>query len=617
MVNTSKIIRVCFGTICKIIKNKQDAVKIYLYILYKEMFRLNKYMLFQKSLAHQQAENLIIIKLKKEDDIINILTKGQQLAYDTAMNGSNLFISGGAGVGKSYIIRKIIYDMRMEGKNIIVCAPTGAAAVNIEGTTIHRAFGFPSTICITEGKKPKIVIRAPRLIRKADTIIIDEVSMCGISLFDAVVQSIKKAETKENKHIQLICVGDFYQLPPVIREDNGDKTRIEKYYGYKIHNGFAFQSSSWQKCGFTTIELTEVIRQKDRVFVNELCKLRKGDISCIDYFNEKSSPNPIPDAVCLFPYNRQVEVKNKIELDKLNGDEYTFATVYSGNISDDDKKDIPKSISVKFDAKIIFTANHIPNSNSIDDVLYDIGSKKYYDNKVLYHNGSIGKVIDIYSNSQDPLKDYLMVSVEKNLVYVRRKKYNIYSYYLDENDMIQKIIIGAYYQFPIRLAYAMTIHKAQGQTISKINIEPECKGYGQLYVAVSRATSIENVHFTTLIEPHMILVDKDVEDYYQHINEKEWSLSREFVQEQEPIIKKSDKEEPVTNDNVGRPKRFPNGSKNIRIPLELEDIIQQTLEKLYPMNRGRTVNEEQIARYISKMNDLLVELNDEEDTTWY
>lgn len=552
------------------------------------------------------------------------LTRDQRVAYDEAMSGRNVFVTGGAGVGKSYILRKIVEGLEEREKNVIVCATTGVAARNIEGVTIHRAFGLPSTICITESKNPKIVTRAPKLIRKADAIIIDEISMCSISLFDAVVTSIEKAERVEGKKIQLIVFGDFFQLPPVIRDDNGDRKKIEDFYGFKIHRGFAFFAPSWKRRHFKCIELTTVLRQSDAQFIRELNLLRRGDPACIPYLNNYSSKERYEDEIYLYPYNSQVDNRNSSALKNLDQPEHKIMTIFEGDIPEAIKAEIEPYIILKQKARVVFTASRPIDGEVALFLLYedDKESRENYRRRCMYYNGSMGTITCISEVPEMPTKQYVHVWLDGgDTVPVYKQKYNIYDYYIDDNNKTRKKIIGSYYQLPMRLAYAMTIHKAQGNTFFRFNVDPDCRSYGQLYVAVSRAVSISGIYFTAYITEDMIAADPDVLDFYNHLNDENWEPSKELIQ------KKSEKENAASSDNQsqnaeislkkkkidrepkksGKKRRFPTGDKQTKIPMELVELIQRAIDLLYPTPSLGTYDETKIKLFIKEADRLLTE----------
>ena len=155
------------------------------------------------------------------------LNTDQQNALNAVNSGRNVFITGGAGTGKSYLLRAIVYSLRSSGKNVIVCAPTGIAAANVGGMTIHTTFNFNSNALISP-KRKKSIQRVTAPVKGADVIIIDEISMCRLDVFEAVISSITKAEAVSGIHKQIIVMGDFYQLPPVIAGYSGSvvKTKI-------------------------------------------------------------------------------------------------------------------------------------------------------------------------------------------------------------------------------------------------------------------------------------------------------------------------------------------------------------------------------------------------------
>ena len=173
-------------------------------------------------------------------------TIGQQKAFDMIMAGHNAFITGGAGTGKSEVILAAVKELESQGKNVIVCAPTGTAAACIGGVTIHKAFGFRKGPCIKE-RTLRLSVHAPKLIRMADVLIIDEVSMCRMDMMDAVCASVKKAENGRGRRMQLVVSGDFCQLPPVLVEGTGERQLIEEYYGMPVRDAFAFQAPGWME----------------------------------------------------------------------------------------------------------------------------------------------------------------------------------------------------------------------------------------------------------------------------------------------------------------------------------------------------------------------------------
>ena len=207
---------------------------------------------------------------------MNQLTRSQQCAFDAYLKGRNLFVSGDAGTGKSFTVKEMIQDAIKKGLNVLVVAPTGKAAKNVGGMTIHSAFRAPIGITGPEDVyKGKTGRDGRSLLELADLIVIDEISMVRYDLFAGVRRSIAAAEEKSKRHKQVIVVGDFFQLPPVLTDKEDELYR--KYYGDNI---FAFQGGLLE--GFTSIKLTEKLRQKDDVgFAEILDRLREGDTSVL------------------------------------------------------------------------------------------------------------------------------------------------------------------------------------------------------------------------------------------------------------------------------------------------------------------------------------------------
>lgn len=194
------------------------------------------------------------------------LTDGQKKAFDLVKEGKNVYLTGLAGTGKSYIVERIIEWAQTSGLNVITCAPTGIAALNVGGSTVHRV------LCIRPGrtleKDPHPFVPTDSPLPDCDLLILDEVSMCRMDLFDylsAVLKIAGKIRKQKGKGLcQLLVVGDFCQLPPVIT--NEERRFLEEKYGYDVGEAFAFQSSEWAFWNFEEVELCEAIRQRDAVF---------------------------------------------------------------------------------------------------------------------------------------------------------------------------------------------------------------------------------------------------------------------------------------------------------------------------------------------------------------
>lgn len=412
------------------------------------------------------------------------LTSDQSRGYKILMSGCNASINGNAGTGKTYMLNKFIDDSRDLGKNIVIVAPTGIAALNIGGVTVHRAFKAPIGPLVTK------VTKAEKIIIMADIIILDEISICRVDLFDFIAQQIYIANYIRNKNgldnIQFVISGDFFQLPPVLPEK--ERETLENYYGYPIGNGFAFQSKAWSYFNFKNIVLNETMRQSDAEFVLNLNKARTGDLSCITYFNRNCSKEEFKDTILLCGTNKDAENRNISEMNKIASKSKRYKAVITGEVKESDKMtyDI---LDLKVGARVITLIN---------------------DKDELYKNGSLGTITRMTDNGVYVKFD------DGGEFYIEYYCWEICNYKL-QNGKVIKEVIGTFEQLPLKIAYAITIHKSQGQTYDKANINPYCWDYGQLYVALSRVKSIEGIHLTSLIQNRFLKTSRDVQNYYRNL----------------------------------------------------------------------------------------------------
>ena len=415
-----------------------------------------------------------------------MLNSQQLTAYSTMLSGRNTFITGKAGVGKSYVINKFIKDCEEEGRNLVVVAPTGVAALNINGVTIHRAFKVPVRPLVEKARG------IPEILKEADIILIDEISMCRIDVFDYVAKLIMQANNRRVKYLnkkplQIIVSGDFFQLPPVLI----DKERIllESFYERDIHQGFAFESEYWEYFNFVNVVLDEVIRQSNQDFINALNMARIGDVKCLNYFWMNSSRDYIDKAIMLCGTNKASNEKNTHELSLLETKEWVFKAELQGEVKDSDKA-TEEQLALKVGARVMTVVN---------------------DSEMKYQNGSLGTVISITDNTVS-----VQIDQTKEIVKIERYIWSIQDYVLVEG-YIEQQTVGVYTQFPLKLAYAITIHKSQGQTYDAVNLNPYCWDCGQLYVALSRVRSLENLFLTQYPRFNFLVTSKEVKSFYDSL----------------------------------------------------------------------------------------------------
>lgn len=409
-----------------------------------------------------------------------MLTKEQQKAYDAIKNGENVFLTGKAGTGKTFVIDKVLEDM----EDVAVIAPTGAAAINAKGITIHKFLQLKAEPPIR--KDLTLVEKVTDILSAAKTVIVDEVSMCRMDLFDCLINSIQKSDRINEKHTQIVVVGDFCQLPPVINKDSGEREVLSLFYQRDIGGGFSFQGNKWRECNFRPIVLTQIMRQSNEEFIHNLNKARVGDTTCIPYFSIHSSPVLMEDGIYLAGKNAEVSKINKAKLEELPGAVHTFTAIKNG---DDISKNViaEEVLELKIGAKVMF--------------LY---------NGEGFSNGSIGEVVGI--NGQT-----VYVNVNGKNVEVVPYEWESFNYNVVLGHLCKQKT-GSFVQIPLKLAYAVTIHKSQGQTYDKVNLNPVCWDSGQLYCALSRVKSIENLYLTNSIKPEYLYLDKEVQEFYSSLN---------------------------------------------------------------------------------------------------
>lgn len=413
----------------------------------------------------------------------------QQLAFNCMEQGRNVFLTGDAGTGKSYVVNKFIESCKKKNKQIVVCAPTGVAAINIGGVTIHRVFKLPLRPIIEKAKS------IPLTLKDVDVLIIDEISMTRIDIFEYIVtvlfvlNNIRRQQGKQD--VQVIFVGDFFQLPPVISDK--DREVLEKYkYENELGKGFAFQSKYWSALNLICIQLNEVVRQDDIEFIRNLNDIRYGDYKGIRYFNERCRTDEIKDAILICGTNKVVNQKNEAEYNKIKSKEYIYEAVIDGEVAESDKM-VPDKLKLKVGCRVMTVIND-------------------YEGK--YQNGTLATVTHLTND---------MVFIETDAgesAVIEPYTWDINNYKAKNTKNKVRIsldCIGTFTQYPLKLAYAATIHKSQGQTFDKVNLDPYCWDCGQLYVALSRVRTIDGLHLTRPIHPSYLIASNDVKRFYMNM----------------------------------------------------------------------------------------------------
>lgn len=402
------------------------------------------------------------------------LTTSQDKAIKLLDAGYNVFLTGKAGTGKSFLVDYFV--AKHPEKNIVKCAPTGVAALNINGATIHRTFGVPLGVLDHHG-----VCTSPKkldVLKKSDVILIDEISMCRIDVFEYVIRSLKRVGIR-NK--QLILVGDFYQLPPVLTPT--DTPTFNQLYGDSL---YAFESDLWYSSNLLTLELTEVKRQNEKTFLDSLSHIREGipDFSIFQIANHADD-----NAVSLCPTKAKAKEINDSHLRQLPNHKHYMASIM-GNVLESDMV-ADKELVLADDARIIMLVN-------------DTGGR--------WVNGSMGTVTELSDN-------HITVQIDNGgECHVDRYTWSIKEYVLEEDkDTEEKHVvekeIGSFTQFPMKLAWAITIHKSQGQTYDKVNIYNGFFANGQMYVALSRCKTLNGIHTMGSLLPSQLMCSTAVRNF--------------------------------------------------------------------------------------------------------
>lgn len=404
------------------------------------------------------------------------LTPSQEQAIKLLNAGYNVFLTGKAGTGKSFLVDYFV--AQHPKKNIIKCAPTGVAALKIGGATIHRTFGVPvrllghNDFCTSRDKL--------EVLEKADVILIDEISMCRIDVFEYVMRSLKKVSSRYGNK-QIILVGDFYQLPPVLTTRNRES--FHNLYGDKL---YAFESSMWDSTDLLTVELKEVKRQKEERLLHSLSNIREG-IPDFSLFCKISQADD--NAVSLCPKNDQAKQINDEHLGRLLNHKYYLASK-TGRVEEADMATDEKLVLAK-NARVIMLVN---------------------DSEGRWVNGSMGTITNLSDN-------HITVQIDNDGEYnVERYTWSINEYVLEEDEetKVKRVVekeIGSFTQFPLKLAWAITIHKSQGQTYDKVNIYNGFFANGQMYVALSRCKTLGGIHTMGTLKRNELRCSQAVKDF--------------------------------------------------------------------------------------------------------
>ncbi len=419
----------------------------------------------------------------------------QQLAFDLVANTNRcLFITGKAGTGKTTFIRCIQKEIH---KSFIVLAPTGLAAIAAGGQTVHSFFGFPMEV-IGPHTKIQVSFSNEELLRHVDTIIVDEASMLRSDMVDGMDRYLRIAFHNNMPFggKQIIFVGDLFQLPPVVKKGTVDDEMLCDLYG--MGTPFFYKANVLKRMNLPKIEFKKVYRQADSMFIDILNKMRIGEVGQaeLDILNEHvSSSDYMEDySIILTGFNKKAERINEIKLNALEGDEVVYEGFKTGEFKSGDCP-APECLRLKIGAQVIFCKN-------------DYSAK--------CANGTIAKVISLDD-------DVIQVQLENgNKVSVSRTTWESYErIYNRDTHRIESKVVGSYSQFPLKLAWAITIHRSQGMTFDRMHFDLSWGTFaaGQAYVAISRMRSLDGLTLSNRLMAHHITVNPEIKAFSNSFND--------------------------------------------------------------------------------------------------
>ena len=419
------------------------------------------------------------------------LNTEQQHALELMKSGQNVFLRGDAGTGKTVVINRFIES---DPDHIVSLAPTGLAANNLKhgGMTVHRFLGALSRDWIQNQAKVREFLRSLR------SLIIEEISMVRSDLFSQLDHDLRTYTGRDQPfgEIPLIVVGDFYQLPPVV------KSEAEQEFLKKSMGGiFAFNTPVWGLAKFQNIELKTPHRQTNQDFLTLLRTVRSGAAGLEEQLRRLDSqvqrqPPPLSRSLCC--YRQRADLINQAHVERLLTPEEIYTGTYSGYFPASEWP-APIRLKVKSEMRVLLTAN---------------------DPQGAYVNGDIGEVLVCG-------KKFIWIQLLcGRWIDVTRHEWANYDYHIvtqpDGSSKLDSRIVGHFTQFPVLPAYAMTIHKAQGQTLDQVHLElgtRPCFASGQLYTALSRVRNLEDLTLNRPLQVADVVVDEQVRRFYERLED--------------------------------------------------------------------------------------------------
>ena len=431
------------------------------------------------------------------------LSVEQQNLFDyIEQSENNIFVTGRAGTGKSTLLSYLVENTQ---KNVAVCAPTGVAALNVGGVTIHSLFGFPFGILGEHDIARHLNRRTREVLAALDVLVIDEVSMVNADLMDAISKAMGIARGRRKLPFggaQVVMFGDPYQLSPVPGNNEERAYMAENY-----QSSWFFDAHVWREDSLERFELGEIFRQSDEEFKQILNAIRVGEVKqeMLDRLNQAGNRfPPHDDVIRLATINASVDAVNRDRMSRLTTKPKTFEAIFSASDESAFGKTLPADplLELKVGAQVMFIKN-------------DDGKRTGEGTLKRWVNGTIGHVVDM------PSSGGVVVEVDGERLDVGRStwekvRYEIEEEFDEETGKVKEVLVtiplAEYQQIPLRPAWSVTIHKSQGQTYDEVVIDLGRGAFspGQTYVALSRVRSLEGLYLTRAIKMSDVMVDKDV-----------------------------------------------------------------------------------------------------------
>ena len=434
------------------------------------------------------------------------INKEMQLAKKLIeTTNENVFLTGNAGTGKTTFLNLL---RTQTAKRMVVLAPTGVAAINAKGQTIHSFFQLPFTPFLPEYKKEKGQIKKDKIniFRTIDLLVIDEISMVRADLLDAIDDRLR--EYRKQKYspfggVQCLFIGDLQQLPPVVRDE--DWALMQKHYS----TPFFFSSKALQESSYVTIELKKIYRQADETFISILNEVRNNHLSMesLNELNKHYLPEyePKEGEIFLTTHNKIADAFNEKKLNELEEE----SNIYNAIIKDkfpESMYPVDESLELKIGAQVMFTRNN---------------------REANYYNGKIGTIIDLSEH-----KITIKCKEDAFPIVAERETWENTEIKIDKESKDQyEEVVGSFSQFPLRLAWAITIHKSQGLTFDRAIIDAIASfSHGQVYVALSRCKSLDGMVLKSPIKLESIITDLNVTRYMQYEGERAANIEEALPQ---------------------------------------------------------------------------------------